>query len=286
MSTRVNIPIDVKKGLNLFDPQSSLGEGELVKADNLRAGAWGPRHGNTFVDKTARTRGNVDLNGSTAFVTLPYVAEQFALGTEFALDVLVKIGALPSVNPAWLFGTDHASSRVLDLSLGTGGVFTAYLKDADANVATLTSSVAKSATDIVHVRVYRSGDTSRLYVDRVLEDADTGLGAESPMVVLAEDRLVGRTSLSSPTTEFFDGILGYVLLRSFPDTNFNYAYSELPGPRGPEVLGAWMGELLTVAAANDTIFDASRFGNHGIVSNGYVTGTGTTSSPWEGCSTQ
>jgi hypothetical protein len=258
-------PIGTDMGLNLVDPISALEPGALVRAQNLRADAWGPRHGHTYIDRATRSRTHPTLNGTTAYGTLPYIEKQFDLGTKFTLDILLKVGALPTVNAAWVFGTDAAVDRTLDVFLNTDGTIDVYLEDASANSVLLSSTTVLAATDVVHIRVLREKAVVELYLDTSLEDTDSAnLSATARMAAVAADRLIGKTSLSSPSSELLNGRVCGVYLRSFADEDFTYAYSELPCPRGSEVLGAWTCELLD---SDTTIFDASTFGNHGIMTN-------------------
>lgn len=265
MAERMHVPVDVSLGLNLVDPHAALDPGELIRAKNLRAGVWGPRHGNSYVDRANRGRVSLSLNGSTGFATIPYISEQLDLGVSFSMDFLIDITTLPSVNPAWLWGNDDATDRSVDLYLNTDGTISAYVEDSNGTTTTLTSTTTFAADDVVAIRIYRVGSTCRLYCDTVLEDSSTDLNASYVTAVVADDRLVGKPP-GYATGEYFNGVIGFILIRSFGDTDFSYAYAEFPGPRGGEVLGCWT-EVLTVVASDDTLHDASRFGNHAILSN-------------------
>lgn len=256
--TKVPINIPTNQGLDLANPVSALAPGKLVRAQNKAPRVWGPRHGATFVDRVSRGRANPEFNGTTTYLTGYYNSTQMDLGKYWTINVLFELGAIASTK-RYIISQDNASIGGFELYHGTTGIITGKITDAASNTATVTGTSTHSEDDIVHVRLVRNNTRAFLYVDTVLEAVDTGtLSSSQVTVVRASDLLVGKAPTYAGSGTFFIGTMGPISIISGVDTDFTYAYAELPNPRTPDVLAAWTGELIESDAY---VFDASAYAN-------------------------
>lgn len=262
--TPFRVPVDA--GLDLANPPAALQLGKLVRAQNKAPGYWGPRHGTTFIDRVSRGRGNPTLNGSTSYLTGYYNTYQMNLGRKWSVDAPFKIGTLSGATSQFLFCFGDANYGAIEVTIDENGKVNVSLYDDDDNNATLSGVAGHSNGDTVHVRVTRSDGTASLYVNTVLEDSDTTtLTAASDMKVRAQNLLVGKVpSYHAGSYDAFSGTFGGLYIRNFVDTDFAYAFSELPFPKGGDVIAAWTGELID---SDSKVFDASRYRNPLVCSN-------------------
>lgn len=263
MRERVPLDIPVSAGLDLANPISGLRVGKLIRAKNKAAGVWGPRHGNTHIDKAARTRGAVAFNGTTTYLTAYYNPRQMDLGKKFTIDLLIKLGAVGAQRH--VAGQDAAAVPAWDCTVESTGAIAAYFKDNGDNNVQLTTTTTYSEDDVLSVRLVRNGATVYLYVDGVIEATNNGtLSAAAVAKINADsDLLIGKTPTYG-SGSYFNGTFGGLYIRSYVDTNFKYAFSEMPYPHGEGVLAAWTGET---SESNAYVRDYSSYRNNAFVSN-------------------
>lgn len=264
--------IHVGLGLNLSESEASILPGQLVRAKNKAPARWGPRHGTTFIDKQIIGSNHPDLNGTNGYLTAYYNATQMDLGRKFSIDFLGKVTTLPTGGDTdFVMGHGDANRGAWFITIDENGKIQWHLKDDDDNMASVPSSVSGSAThsdgDVLHTRLTRSDGTFNVYVDTVLEGTDTAsFTATAAMKVLAENVIVAKTPGHSGGLGYFDGVFAGCYIRTYVDTDFTYAYADLPHPKSPDVLAAWNpGRRGGVGTKPG---DVSRYGNHMVATNG------------------
>ena len=263
------IPVDL--GLNLSETPASLIPGQLVRAQNKAPARWGPRHGTTFIDRQTKAIDHPALNGVNGYLTAYYNATQMDLGRRFSIDLLVKgTTKAPPASYDFIMGHGDANRGAWFVTSDENNKIQWHLKDDDNNVATIPASVAGSAAhadgDIWHSRLTREDGTFNVYVDTVLEGTDTAsFTATAAMKVLAENIIVAKTPVHDGALGYFTGTFGGCYIRTYVDTDFTYAYSDLPHPKSLDVIAAWNGDRLE---GNTLSGDVSRYSNHLVATNG------------------
>ena len=198
-----------------------------------------------------------DLDGSTQYGTVPYIAGLHELKRRWTLEALVRPDSF-ATNAKTILGVAHASDYSVKAYFTTAGKFEAKVQDSAGTVTTLTSATTFSTGTIYALQVVRDGTSLYMRVNGATEDSDTmaDLDGKAPggSLLIGADNGPGN---------YFDGAFEFVRLFNTARADQRFGRMRLVYPRSPDVVFDYVLEDHLPSAS--LIFDRSSMENHAAV---------------------
>lgn len=287
--------LPVSERLDTVNPAASRPPGTLVEALGCAHRAWGPRRGarqlcvphalSTKPTAAPRLVQAGAFTGSVAGAVSP--VEQGDLGTEWTLDVLIRVSSLPAgTYPIFQWYPEYAGILAVEIAVygsgagaDAGKVRVEVVTTSSPGVAAATVTL-KSATlpshgtaeaDVHHYRVVRDGKNLYLYIDGVLDATSASLSVTNAhQATSTASEALWRLY---PGATFPTAQLWYVVLRSGVYRTAPISRAMPPHVLSKNVKLALVGSRMTTTAtlqAKDFLRDLSRWQSHGYATGGWA----------------
>jgi hypothetical protein len=202
-------------------------------------------------------------SASSHYISVPYDARVWALGTRFSIEGLVNADSLGATH--YVLGRKNATPGVtIHYTSANGGSLIADVWDSGATQTTVTKTGVGAAGTLLAFRFTRNGSALSL----VVNDASAATGTMSATLALrasTDDVLFGANGAGP--SDFFDGKVDFLDLFSSVRTGAS-RYSRLVNPMAESVLASYAFER----DGNGYLLDKSRFENHGTYENSAASG--------------
>lgn len=242
-------------GLNTRANEDGLPEPEATVAQNLRFGSGGMerRPGSVRVLVATSTEKSMDFDSaSSEYVAVPIDTRVWTLGLKFTIEVCVAADIATGARTVFYAGVT-TPSIVLDTNSSS---WRWRIWDSAGTLSTVTvGAVSTSATQTIQLVRDGASLTSRL---------DNVAGGTGTMVATLLTRApVGDLRFArDDSTNYYDGKIDYIRGRSIVRADHNDRLVRFPDPKAETVLFDYGGP-----SSGTTVYDASRFENHGEAFN-------------------
>lgn len=241
-------------GLNTRANEDGLPEPEATIAQNCRFGSGGfeRRLGSVRVLRATSTEQCLDFDAaSTEYITVPIDTRVWGLGTKFTIETL---GTVDDVSvPRTIF---HAGDGTLSIALViNSGNWVFAIRDSAAAATNVTVGAVTLGL-VTSIQLVRDGTSLTSRINNVAGGA--GTMSALPLQTPVGNLMIGGVGVVNP----HDGKIDYIRVFSIVKANHNDRLVRFPDPRAEYVMADY-----GFTMSGTTVYDNSRFENHGIAVN-------------------